>query len=91
MIGNIGDGQSELVIRACIAENTFARLQNMKILHRNVKQCNDHVQSGGNPRFAIDFFLDRSSKFSDRKRFVEPETPTPVNPTANDLASGYKL
>ena len=57
MIGNIGDGQSELVIRACIAENTFARLQNMKILHRNVKQCNDHALSGGNPRFAIDFFL----------------------------------
>ena len=59
MIGNIGDGQSELVVRACIAENTFARLQNMKILHRNVKQCNDNAQSGGNPRFAIDFFLDR--------------------------------
>jgi len=38
MIGNIGDEESELVIRACIAEDTFARLQNMKILHRNVKQ-----------------------------------------------------
>ena len=53
LIGNIGDGRSDLVIEACQAENAFARVQNMKILHRNVKQCNENAIMGGDPRFSM--------------------------------------
>ena len=56
LIGNIGDGKSDLVINACQAENTFARVQNIKILHRNVKQCNENAILGGNPRFLCTIF-----------------------------------
>ena len=51
LIGNIGDGVSTLVIEICQAGSAFSRLQNVKILQRNVDECTITTAVIGNPRF----------------------------------------
>ena len=51
LIGNIGDGVSTLVIEICETGSAFSRLQNVKILQRNVDECAITTAVIGNPRF----------------------------------------
>ena len=51
LIGNIGDGVSTLVIEICETGSAFSRLQNVKILQRNVDECTITTAVIGNPRF----------------------------------------
>ena len=51
LIGNIGDGVSTLVIEICETGSAFSRLQNVKILQRNVDECTITTALIGNPRF----------------------------------------
>ena len=53
LIGNIGDGVSTLVIEICEAGSAFSRLQNVKILQRNLDECTITTAVIGNPRFFV--------------------------------------
>jgi len=72
-IGNIGDGTSKIRIYA-IESNSAAhtRINNISILHRNVKECIHSTRTNGNP--------------SDRPRWNETEKTTPSRPNGEHFA-----
>ena len=51
--GNLGDGSSPIEIRLVNVDRIFSRVNNIKILQRNLVECNNNTVLVGNPRFFV--------------------------------------